>query len=115
MTTPTRDEVVRLAAAAGSEPAYYGIHETVGRKFYCLADLEAFYNLARADLEATIAEQAAELESLQCKIDALMLEYCPDEMTEEQKVEWARHQQPVSDEKQRAVDAAIAAAPKQEK
>ena len=57
----------------------------------------------------------AEIATLQCKIDELMLEYCPDEMTEEQKVEWARHQQPVSDEKQRAVDAAIAAAQKQEK
>lgn len=33
---------------------------------------------------------------LQAKIDALMLEYCPDEMTEAQKERWARHQQPVT-------------------
>lgn len=32
---------------------------------------------------------------LQAKIDRLMLEYCPGEMTEEQKAEWAKHQKPV--------------------
>ena len=31
---------------------------------------------------------------LQARIDALMLEYCPDEMTAEQTAEWARHQVP---------------------
>lgn len=31
----------------------------------------------------------------QAKIDALMLEYCPDEMTPEQVEEWGRHQVPV--------------------
>jgi len=29
---------------------------------------------------------------LQAKIDSLMLEYCPEEMTQEQKDSWARHQ-----------------------
>ncbi len=32
--------------------------------------------------------------SLQARIDALMLEYCPDEMTHEQTAEWARSQTP---------------------
>lgn len=31
----------------------------------------------------------------QAKIDRLMLEHCPDEMTADQKEEWARHQQPL--------------------
>lgn len=31
-------------------------------------------------------------EPLQAKIDALMLEHCPDEMTPEQIAEWAKHQ-----------------------
>lgn len=31
----------------------------------------------------------------QAKIDALMLEYCPDEMTPEQIAEWERHQRAV--------------------
>ncbi len=36
----------------------------------------------------------AELASKQAKIDSLMLEYCPDEMTQEQKDNWAKHQVP---------------------
>lgn len=32
------------------------------------------------------------LEAKQAKIDALMLEYCPSEMTQEQRDEWAEHQ-----------------------
>ena len=35
-------------------------------------------------------------EDLQAKIDALMLEYCPDDMTEEQMKNWEKHQKPVS-------------------
>lgn len=34
---------------------------------------------------------------LQAKIDALMLEYCPEEMTEAQLAEWGRHQVPVKE------------------
>ena len=37
-------------------------------------------------------ELCAENEHLQAKIDALMLEYCPDEMTEEQMDNWGKHQ-----------------------
>ena len=32
------------------------------------------------------------IEYLQSEIDSLMLEYCPDEMTKEQKDNWAIHQ-----------------------
>jgi len=39
-------------------------------------------------------EYKAIAESNQAKIDELMLEYCPDEMTAEQLEEWAKHQQP---------------------
>lgn len=40
-------------------------------------------------------EAADELDRLQAKIDSLMLEYCPNEMTTEQMQEWGRHQKPV--------------------
>jgi hypothetical protein len=33
-----------------------------------------------------------------------MLEYCPNEMTEEQLAEYARHQVPISEEEQAAID-----------
>ena len=48
-----------------------------------------------------------EVLALQAKLDAVMLEYCPDEMTEEQKAEWARHQTPASAEEQQAIDALL--------
>ena len=44
------------------------------------------------ELQHELAEAKAKLEAAQAKIDALMLEYCPDEMSEEQRAEWARHQ-----------------------
>lgn len=37
-------------------------------------------------------EQQVIINSKQAKIDALMLEYCPDEMTPEQLEEWEKHQ-----------------------
>jgi len=67
------------------------------------------YNFSDADqreaaMAAKWAECCEELDSLhkklsaaQAKIDELMLEYCPDEMTKEQLVEWAKHQQIVVD------------------
>jgi len=48
-------------------------------------------------LESNFASKAVgtdAIESLQAKIDALMLEYCPDEMTKEQLTNWAEHQAP---------------------
>lgn len=43
------------------------------------------------------AEQAERrAERLQAQVDALMLEYCPDEMTPEQVEEWTRHQKAVA-------------------
>lgn len=40
--------------------------------------------------EAIALEQ--ELDALQAKLDAVMLEYCPDEMTQEQTEKWASSQ-----------------------
>ena len=35
--------------------------------------------------------------SMQAKIDSLMIEFCPEDMTREQWAEWGRHQRPVKD------------------
>lgn len=35
-----------------------------------------------------------EIDRRQARIDALMLEYCPGEMSAEQRQEWAKHQKP---------------------
>jgi hypothetical protein len=47
------------------------------------------------------------IDGLQAKIDSLMLEYCPGEMTEEQKMNWEAHQHPASAEDQAVIDNAV--------
>ena len=46
------------------------------------------------DFEALYLAYRAKYEAVQAKLDELMLEYCPDEMTPEQIAEWARNQVP---------------------
>lgn len=43
---------------------------------------------------AEIDRLRAEVEAKQARIDALMLEHCPDEMTQEQTDNWKAHQRP---------------------
>ena len=47
-----------------------------------------------------------EMEANQARIDELMLEYCPDEMSEEQRRNWAKHQRAASPEERSALSAA---------
>lgn len=51
-------------------------------------------NFVRLDKDAgeVVAKLIAKNASLQAKIDSLMLEYCPNDMTEEQLTNWAKHQ-----------------------
>ena len=51
--------------------------------------------IAAAHPQAMI-ERMDSKKALQAKIDMLMLEYCPDEMTQAQKDEWAANQVPES-------------------
>jgi hypothetical protein len=48
-------------------------------------------------LRQQLASRDAEIAYLQSRIDELMLEYCPDEMTKEQLDNWAAHQRPVGE------------------
>ena len=48
------------------------------------------------DAEMDYREQLA---AKQARIDELMLEYCPNEMTEEQLEEWSKHQRAVKESK----------------
>jgi len=47
-----------------------------------------------SDYVQELAALRAENASKQAKIDSLMLEFCPDEMTQEQLDNWAAHQIP---------------------
>ena len=55
-------------------------------------------NFPLSDLIPLMQKAADELDAKQCKIDQLMLEYCPDEMTQEQFQEWAKHQRLVEEQ-----------------
>lgn len=50
-------------------------------------------------LELRIRELTQQLAAKQARIDELMLEYCPNEMTEEQLEEWSKHQRTVKESK----------------
>lgn len=72
----TQDEIIRMALEVGVKE--YG---PLTRNWsFGLSQLERFAALVAAPLQA--------------KIDRLMLEYCPDEMTQEQLNEWAKNQKP---------------------
>lgn len=57
----------------------------------------AIYHTFAHVYQKGVAEGNARIATLQARIDALMWEYCPDEMTPEQIAEWERHQKAVDD------------------
>ena len=62
-----------------------------------VAELEAEQEKLIADIQTYVgitAEQNAENQALQARIDELMWEFCPNEMTPEQLAEWGKHQVP---------------------
>lgn len=63
--------------------------------------------MSTLSLEDQIKELKATIQSQQAKIDELMLEYCPEDMTKEQMDEWARHQRPVTKEEERRIEKAL--------
>lgn len=60
--------------------------EAVGATGY--SDMRAKFLAAAKD----VGEKFSEIDRLQARIDALMYEYCPDEMTPEQVEAWGTHQ-----------------------
>jgi len=71
----------------------------VGRKYH-------YSSLWSVDFARAIEAEVSA--PLQAKIDELMLEFCPNEMTPEQLAEWGRNQRPVSEAEQAATDKAVA-------
>jgi hypothetical protein len=57
--------------------------------------LTALFEATRFD-KRQHAEALDEIERLKAKIDALMLEFCPDEMTPEQVEQWGENQKPAA-------------------
>lgn len=65
-----------------------------------------------ADHEEEKSKLRRTIAARQAQIDRLMFEYCPDEMTEEQKQRWAQHQTPVSKEAESRINSAVNNGPK---
>lgn len=63
---------------------------------------------ARAMFEHCAGEVAATLEAQQAKIDSLMLEFCPAEMTQDQLENWRNHQRLVSPERAAIIEKVFA-------
>ena len=59
-----------------------------------------------ANWKAAAESMEKHAESLQAKIDALMLEYCPEDMTPEQVEEWGRHQRAATPEQEVQIETA---------
>lgn len=77
-------EIVTVVAAGGSE--------SVDAEWAEICDLALSRSPAR---EVQVNNLLAALDAKQAKIDALMLEFCPGEMSDEQRREWASNQRRV--------------------
>jgi len=97
--TPRTDAVIRSASHYGEQGEYW--FEVVNADHARKLETELIASLAAL----SAAEQRAE--GMQARIDELMLEYCPDEMTPEQIEEWGKHQKPVSEETAARINAAL--------
>lgn len=75
-----------------------------GQTYWQQADSESYVENRRSDLtytkfcslqEETVIAVSKQIEYMQSQIDELMLEYCPDEMSQEQLDNWAKNQKVV--------------------
>ncbi len=62
--------------------------------------------------DARVANLLRALDAKQAKIDALMLEFCPGEMSAEQRAEWEKHQRPLSADEERSITDAFSRSPR---
>lgn len=68
-------------------PETLGLGQIISRELK--EEIERRYN--------TYAELERQLAAKQAEVDALMLEYCPNEMSQEQLDNWAAHQRPAKE------------------
>ena len=70
MTTPTREDVVKMAEQAGFSSCNESLMQD-GEDLVAIYKLEELVGVARADLEATITKQADELKKLRTENELL--------------------------------------------
>ena len=91
--TPVIKDIKNKSIISAFDQYFYALQNTneAGSDEYLLCKrikpiLESIWDVALSQQPST--------DALQCKIDNLMLEYCPDEMTKEQIENWGKHQVP---------------------
>ena len=84
--------------------AAYEIDDEAGM---LLMDLESEKDKQIVEMWGWMQNERAKVDELEAKIDMLMLEWCPEEMSEEQKANWERHQVRVSPEEQAEIEKAL--------
>lgn len=100
--TPEQIAEGRRLKAAANEALEMGERVSVREGLKAVDAWDRWLDVNSAALfDAAESAEAAErkLAEARAKIDALMLEYCPDEMTPGQVDEWARHQRPIDAER----------------
>lgn len=99
-----------ITAMTQAAAAIESLTREVAEKDRRIADLEAVESMRDKEI-AYLREQHGnlllEVGAKQAQIDRLMLEYCPDEMTDEQMEEWRKHQRPVSTEIEAQIQAIV--------
>jgi len=99
--TPSDDTTELVKAVRITDPTAESV---VGKFAVRIEELErelVFERRCRHEAEQVLMRYVqldTERDEAQAKIDRLMLEYCPDEMTTAQIENWAKHQKPVSTE-----------------
>lgn len=90
---PVYDEPKKIIETVLDEPKHLLYTDTLDGKQVCKDNLW----VVTTDYIKKYYSMVEEIDSKQAKIDSLMLEYCPDKMTQEQKDNWANHQKPFGD------------------
>ena len=88
MSDLTRDEIMARRSTAQM------IYGDASRS--CVEQGDAYLDMALCDMALRTERAEAELAAKQAHTDRLVLEFCPEEMTEEQTAEWASHQRAAS-------------------
>ena len=71
--------------------------------------MDTIYNrrIYEAGYKRSAEDQAKSRVALQARIDALMLEFCPEDMAEEQVKVWGENQRPCSKEMEKKIEDAL--------
>jgi len=96
--TPRTDEAKWETAPAAIVVSIY-FAQTLERELAALRQQLKDCSAVVDRQQEMLDRNAEQLASKQAKIDALMVEHCPDEMTKEQVEEWKKHQVVKEEEK----------------